>query len=96
MLPLRSVECAFDRAQVCIDVQCGEGQDLFTFRLLDKSLRNEKLTVCASGLSFETTFGDLDGQPLHWPPAPHFRPSCRLLALHAAIAVHKARERYGY
>ena len=96
MLPLRLVECAFDHAQVCIDVQCGEGQDLFTFRLLDKSLRNEKLTVCALGLSFETIFGDLDGQPLHWPLAPHFRPSRQLLALHAAIAVHKARERYGY
>lgn len=69
MLP-KSVECAFDRAQVCIDVQCGEGwvnfegQDLFTFRLQDKSLRNEKLTACASGLGFETTFGDLDGQLL--------------------------------
>lgn len=98
LMLLRSVERAFDRAQVCIDVQCAEGQDFFTFRLLDKSLRNTKLTegVSVQGLSFETTFGDLDGQSLHWPPGSHFRPSRRLLALHAAIAVHKAQNLYEY
>lgn len=41
-----------------------------------------------------TTFGDLDGQELHWPPTSHFRPL--LLAIHAAIAVCKAQKTYGY
>ena len=39
----KPVECAFDRAQLCIDVESTEGQDLFKFRLLDESLRNKKL-----------------------------------------------------
>lgn len=103
----KPVELAFDRAQVCIDVKVStSGQlDLFTFRLLDESLRHQDLGEYAKELpgapsiqqiSFNTTFGDLDKQKLHWPPTSQFRPSRRLLALHAFIAVHKARDWYGY
>ena len=46
--------------------------------------------------SFKTTFGNLDGQALHWPPTSYFRASRRLLALHAARAVREARTLYGY
>jgi len=90
LLLYKPVEHAFDRAQVymCIEVFSIEGQeDIFKFRLLDENLRNKALTEHAKGLpgagdihsgienDFTTTFGDLDGQALHWPQTSHFRPS---------------------
>lgn len=98
LLLYKPVEWAFDRAKIFIEVN---DTDKMTFRLLDQSLRNIKLTDKASELRKEAkferslvgnevtllkTFGDLDGQEVRFPPNSEKRPSRRLLALHAYAA----------
>jgi hypothetical protein len=90
------VEWAFNRAKLFIQVN---KTGALTFRLLDQGLRDVKLADKASelvrmegererapvgrGVTHQTTFGDLDGQDVHFPPNSKMRPSKRLLALHA-------------
>jgi hypothetical protein len=96
----KPVEWAFDRAKIFIEMnETVTGSMLF--RLLDQDLRDVKLADKASELrmegkrerppvgreaSLQTTFGDLDGQNLHFPPNSDMRPSKRLLAIHAYAA----------
>ena len=88
------VEWAFDHAQLCVEIRDG----CMSFLLLDKKLAKIKLTNKAIELQLknkrpatlnqqeegiQTTFGDLDGQAVFFPPSSQMRPSKRLLALHA-------------
>jgi hypothetical protein len=84
----KPVHWAFNRAKLCIEIKGGD----FKFRLLDPSLKTIKLTHKADEIherarnddeDFSTTFGDLDGKRVFFPPACSMRPSKRLLSLHA-------------
>lgn len=98
LLLYKPVEWAFDRAKIFIEVT---KTGAMTFRLLDQSLRNVKLTdkamelrkegkqerpLSGSEVNLQETFGDLDGRSLQFPPDSNMRPSKRLLALHAHAA----------
>ena len=98
LLLYKPVEWAFNRGKLCIEVN-SEGQ--MTFLLLDDSLRDVKLVGKACQLreerrhgnrpfgienNIQSTFGDLDGQQVHFPKGTSMRPSKRLLGLHAVAS----------
>jgi len=94
LLLYKPVEWAFNRAKLCINVNStGE----IAFQLLDKDLYDVKLIerlvspeVAAILLGvrrgLETTFGDLDREPVQFPAGSMMRPSEQLLGLHAIAA----------
>ena len=107
LLLYKPVEKAFNAAKLCIEVN-PEGK--MTFRLFDDDFRDLELTEYACQLrkqancgdwrlkeeeDLHITFGDLDGQEVHFPDGVEMRPSKRLLAIHAVaahwIAQDKAR-----
>ena len=105
LLLYKPVEKAFDAAKLCIEVN-PEGK--MTFRLFDEDLRDLKLAEYACQLRKQAnagdrclkeeedlyiTFGDLDGQEVHFPDGVEMRPSKRLLAVHAVAAHWIARDR---
>ena len=105
LLLYKPVEDAFDRARLCIEVK----DEKMTFRILDKTLRKKKLACRAEELrstssvkipstplkdTLQTTFGDLDGQELHFPEGSSIRPSKRLLALHSRASWIFAKKNY--
>jgi hypothetical protein len=94
LLLYKPVEWAFDRAQLCVERSGG----FMRFRLLDPTLKNMKLTDMAKELrlaskrsetlddieaDLQTTFGDLDGREVFFPPDCTMRPSKRLVMWHA-------------
>jgi hypothetical protein len=98
LLLYKPVEWAFDRAKICVEVK---SQTEMTFRLLDQDLHGIKLVNKACELragkgrgnqplpeesGIQMTFGDLDRQPLKFPEEVQFRPSKRLLGLHALVS----------
>lgn len=99
----RPVEVAFDEAQISIRAKNGQ----IRFWLLDETIRDKKLVDVAQTIrrtanidptlrgeegSLTTTFGDLDGQELHFPPNSTVRPSKRLLAVYAYAAWIEAKK----
>jgi hypothetical protein len=103
LLLYKPVEWAFDRAKLCIEVN-SEGQ--MSFLLLDNGLRGVKLVGKACELreesacgnrpigtesDLQTTFGDLDGQQVHFLIGIVMRPSKGLLGLHAVASWMAAR-----
>jgi HNH endonuclease len=93
LLLYKPVEWAFNRAKVCIKFNSTGGM---SFRLLDEDLHDVVLTTKACSLLPSvvdneiggegvpySTFGDLDGQEVHFPVGSSARPSKQLLALHA-------------
>ena len=104
LLLYRPVEKAFDAAKLCIEVN---PKGKMTFRLFDEDLRDIELAEYARQLREATgggdrrleaeedlhiTFGDLDGEELHFPDGIEMRPLKRLLALHAVAAHWTARD----
>jgi hypothetical protein len=94
----KPVKWAFDRAKLCIQTT---KTGAMTFHLLDQGLCDVKLTDKAATLrkvakherpfvgreiTLQTTFGDLNGQDVQFPPGSKMRPSRQLLALHAYAA----------
>jgi hypothetical protein len=105
LLLYRSVEWAFNRAKICVEVN---SQEEITFCLLDQGLRDVKLVDKAgelrsesnrghqplmAGMELQMTFGELDEQPLKFPDNVVMRPSKRLLGLHALLAQWTAQDR---
>jgi hypothetical protein len=101
LLLYKPVDWAFGRGVLCVEISGG----CMSFRLLDPTLKNVKLTDMASNLrnqckhpnncdevDLPTTFGDLDGRKVFFPPNSTMRPSQRLLALHAYTSwLHTSR-----
>lgn len=94
LLLYKPVEWAFDRAKLFVEIIDGA----MTFRLIDQELENIKLVDKAIELrahnarpgacsreeaALKTTFGDLDGAVLSFPPNCTMRPSKRMLLMHA-------------
>jgi hypothetical protein len=103
----KPVEVAFDDAQISIRAKNGK----IRFHLLDEDIRHVTLLNRAVELRRNAkvdkelqeeelllgslTFGDLDGQELHFPPGMTIRPSKRLLAIYAYASWREAKKK-GY
>lgn len=96
----RPVEWAFDNSRLCVEVTRNGPDEIFTWRLLDERLRSDLMCTKAEELLqsnyvrphyrfLPTTFGDIDGKPVHFYNKN--RPYRRLLAFQAVIAYKHAK-----
>ena len=97
LLLYKLVEWAFNRALLCVEITEGEMrfclfcQELEDIKLVDKAVELWALGQHPSALpqeesNIKTTFGDLDGRPVFFPPSFKMQPSRRVLMLHATAS----------
>ena len=88
------MELVLDRALLCVLITGGElrfqlfCQELEDTKLVDQAvelrcLSRHPSTLTREEANIQTTFGDLDGKPVVFPPGSTMRPSRRVLLLHA-------------